>query len=109
MKRLTAVLILALAALSPAVHPAIAQDSEITAGDVVDRETLKAFVLAAAAPFTSLYADKATSLAEYLAGKSCRNLEPKDLGSRGPSTSLFFPLMASFYSTEIIQSSRAKT
>ena len=62
MKRLTVVLILALATLSPAVHPAIAQDAEITAGDVVDRETLKAFVLAAAA-----YADKATSLAEYLA------------------------------------------
>ena len=62
MKRLTAALILALAALSPAAHPVIAQDSEVTAGDVVDRETLKAFVLAAAA-----YADKATSLAEYLA------------------------------------------
>ena len=62
MKRLTAALILALAALSPAVHPAIAQDPEVTAGDVVDRETLKAFVLAAKA-----YADNATSLAEYLA------------------------------------------
>ena len=61
MKRLTAVLILALTALSPAVHPAIAQDSEVTAGDVVDRETLKAFVLAAKA-----YGDKATSLPEYL-------------------------------------------
>ena len=62
MKRLTAALILALATLFPAVHPAVAQDAEVTAGDVVDRETLKAFVLAAAA-----YADKATSLAEYLA------------------------------------------
>ena len=62
MKRLPVLLILALAALSPAVHPAIAQDAEVTAGDVVDRETLKAFVLAAAA-----HADKATSLAEYLA------------------------------------------
>ena len=62
MKRLTAVLMLALATLLPAVHPAIAQDSEITAGDVVDRETLKAFVLAAAA-----YADKAANLPEYLA------------------------------------------
>ena len=61
MKRLTAALILALTALSPAVHPAIAQDSEVTAGDVVDRETLKAFVLAAKA-----YGDKATSLPEYL-------------------------------------------
>ena len=61
MKRLTAALILALTALSPAVHPVIAQDSEVTAGDVVDRETLKAFVLAAKA-----YGDKATSLPEYL-------------------------------------------
>jgi len=62
MKRLTAALILSLATLLPTAHPAIAQDPEVTAGDVVDRETLKAFVLAAAA-----YADKATSLAEYLA------------------------------------------
>ena len=62
MKRLTAVLMLALASLLPAAHPAIAQDSEITAGDVVDRETLKAFVLAAKA-----YGDKAASLPEYLA------------------------------------------
>ena len=61
MKRLTAVLILALTTLWPAMHPAIAQDPEITAGDVVDRETLKAFVLAAKA-----YGDKATSLPEYL-------------------------------------------
>ena len=62
MKRLTAALILALAALSPAVHPAVAQDAEVTAGDVVDRETLKAFVLAAKA-----HADNASSLPEYLA------------------------------------------
>lgn len=61
MKRLTAVLILALATLLPAVHPAIAQDPEVTAGDVVDRETLKAFVHAAKA-----HADKASSLPEYL-------------------------------------------
>ena len=53
---------LALTGLLPAVHPAIAQDAEVTASEVVDRETLKAFVLAAAA-----HADKATSLAEYLA------------------------------------------
>ena len=62
MKRLTVVLMLALASLLPAVHPAIAQDAEITAGDVVDRETLKAFVLAAAA-----YGNQATSISEYLA------------------------------------------
>ena len=62
MKRLTAVLILALASLLPAAHPAIAQDPEVTAGDVVDRETLKAFVHAAAA-----YGDQASSLPEYLA------------------------------------------
>ena len=61
MKRLTAALILSLASVLPAVHPAIAQDSEVTAGDVVDRETLKAFVHAAKA-----YGDKATSLPEYL-------------------------------------------
>ena len=61
MKRLTAVLILALAALLPAAHPAIAQDAEVTAGDVVDRETLKAFVEAAKA-----YGDKASTLPEYL-------------------------------------------
>ena len=58
MKRLTAVLILALATL----FPAVAQDAEVTAGEVVDRETLKAFVHAAKA-----HADNATSLAEYLA------------------------------------------
>ena len=62
MKRLTAALILSLAALSPAVHPAIAQDPEVTAGDVVDRETLQTFVHAAKA-----HTDNATSLAEYLA------------------------------------------
>ena len=62
MERLKAVLMLALTSLLPTVHPAIAQDAEVTAGDVVDRETLKAFVLAAKA-----HADKATSLAEYLA------------------------------------------
>lgn len=61
MKRLTTVLILALTALWPAAHPATAQDPEITAGDVVDRETLKAFVLAAKA-----YGDKASTLPEYL-------------------------------------------
>ena len=62
MKRLTAALILSLATLLPAAHPAIAQDPEVTAGDVVDRETLKAFVHAAAA-----YGDQASSLPEYLA------------------------------------------
>ena len=61
MKRLTAVLMLALATFLSAAHPAIAQDAEITAGDVVDRETLKAFVLAAKA-----YGDKASTLPEYL-------------------------------------------
>ncbi len=61
MKRLTTALILALSTLSPTVHPATAQDAEITAGDVVDRETLKAFVLAAKA-----YGDKASTLPEYL-------------------------------------------
>ncbi|MXY84399.1 MAG: hypothetical protein F4Y91_20665 [Gemmatimonadetes bacterium] len=62
MKRLTAALMLALASLLSAAHPAIAQDPEVTASDVVDRETLKAFVLAAKA-----YGDQASSLPEYLA------------------------------------------
>ena len=61
MKRLPVVLILALTTLSPTAHPAIAQDPEVTASDVVDRETLKAFVLAAKA-----YGDKASTLPEYL-------------------------------------------
>ena len=61
MKRLTVVLMLALATLLPTAHPAVAQDPEVTAGDVVDRETLKAFVLAAKA-----YANNATTLPEYL-------------------------------------------
>ena len=61
MKRLKAVLMLALTGLLPAMHPAIAQNTEVTAGDVVDRETLKAFVLAAKA-----YGDKASTLPEYL-------------------------------------------
>ena len=43
-KHLTAIIILGLACLFPAAHPAVAQDLEVTAGDVVDRETLKAFV-----------------------------------------------------------------
>ncbi len=59
MKRLTAVLMLA--SVLPVAHPAIAQDEEITASEVVDRETLKAFVYTAKA-----YADNATSLPEYL-------------------------------------------
>ena len=49
MKRLTAVLMLSLATLLPAV----AQDPAVTARDVVDRETLQAFVYAAKA-----YADQ---------------------------------------------------
>ena len=62
MKHLTAVLIIALATLLPAAYPTSAQDPEVTAGDVVDRETLKAFVHAAKA-----YLNNATSLPEYLA------------------------------------------
>ena len=62
MKRLTAATIVALAGLWSAAHPAAAQDSEITAADVVDRETLETFVHAAVA-----YADQATTLPEYLA------------------------------------------
>ena len=62
MRTLTAATILTLTALMPAAHPASAQDSEITAADVVDRESLRDFVHAAVA-----YADQATTLAEYQA------------------------------------------
>ena len=43
-KRLTAVLILGLAGFLSAAHPAVARAPDITAGEVVDRETLQAFV-----------------------------------------------------------------
>ena len=44
MKRLITVLILGLASLLPAAHPAVAQTPEVTASEVVDAETLQAFV-----------------------------------------------------------------
>ena len=48
MKRLTAAIILGLSSLFFAVNPAVAQsDATVTARDVVDRESLKAFVLEA--------------------------------------------------------------
>ena len=48
MKRLTAAIILGLASLFFAVNPAVAQnDATVTASDVIDRESLKAFVLEA--------------------------------------------------------------
>ena len=43
-KRLTAVLILGLAGFLSAAHPAVARAPDVTAGEVVDRETLQAFV-----------------------------------------------------------------
>ena len=49
MKRLTSATILTLTALMPAAHPALVQDSEITAAGVVDRESLRDFVHAAVA------------------------------------------------------------
>ncbi len=61
MKRLRSATIVTLAALWTAAHPASAQDSEITAADVVDRETLRDFVHAAVA-----YAGQAATPAEYL-------------------------------------------
>ena len=61
MKRLIAATIVALTALGPAAHPASAQDSEVTAADVVDRESLRDFVHAAVA-----YVGQATTPAEYL-------------------------------------------
>ena len=44
MKRMTVVLILGLASLLPVAHPAAAQSPAVTASQVVDAETLKAFV-----------------------------------------------------------------
>ena len=44
MQRLIAVLILGLASLLPTAHPAVAQTPEVTASEVVDAETLQAFV-----------------------------------------------------------------
>ena len=61
MKRLGGIL-LTLTALMPAAQPALAHHTEIRAGDVVDRESLKEFVLSAAA-----YGGKSTSAAECLA------------------------------------------
>ena len=49
MKRLTAALILGLAGLFVAVSPTVAQSPETTASEVVDRETLQAFVEGASA------------------------------------------------------------
>ena len=60
MKSLTAVLIAALVLLLPAEHPAAAQGPAVKAADVVDRETLRAFVHAARER-----ADQASTLAEY--------------------------------------------
>ncbi|MDE2807535.1 MAG: hypothetical protein OXN90_03880, partial [Gemmatimonadota bacterium] len=54
MKRLTAVLILALVGLFAAADAAIAQSSETTASEVVDRETLQAFVEGAKAQLESI-------------------------------------------------------
>lgn len=60
MKRLKG-LVPGLATLLLPLHPALAQESEITAADVVDRETLKAFILAA-----KEYAENnASSISEY--------------------------------------------
>ena len=44
MKHMTTVLILGLASLLPTAHPAAAQSPVVTASEVVDAETLKAFV-----------------------------------------------------------------
>ena len=53
MKRLTTLVIWGLASLLPAAHPAVAQAPETTASEVVDRETLQAFVEAAKASLES--------------------------------------------------------
>ncbi len=61
MKRLRGI-VLTLTTLWPAAYPALAQEMEVTAGDVVDRESLKAFVLSAAE-----YAGQSTTASECLA------------------------------------------
>ena len=100
MKRVTAATILALAALGPAAHPASAQDSEITAADVVDRETLKEFVHAAVA-----YAGQATTVAEYLGILEEFRVEGRWRQGRSTSMSCF-PMAPSPF-TERIRLSRA--
>ena len=59
MKRLTAAIILGLASLLLAAQTAVAQAPEVTAGEVVDRETLQAFVEAAKEPL-----ERATNFSE---------------------------------------------
>lgn len=61
MKPLTSATIVALTTLWTAAHPVSAQDSEITAAEVVDRDSLRDFVHAAVA-----YARQAATPAEYL-------------------------------------------
>ena len=92
MKRLTAAIILGLASLFVAVNPAVAQnDAKVTASDVVDRESLKAFVLEARE-----YLDSFETLSGYrgrlgeLQGR--RGLEA---GLRLPPTSMSEPRMVS--------------
>ena len=58
-KRLTAAIILGLASLLLAAQTAVAQAPEVTAGEVVDRETLQAFVEAAKEPL-----ERATNFSE---------------------------------------------
>ena len=82
MKRLTAAIILGLASLFFAMNPAVAQnDATVTARDVVDRESLKAFVLEARE-----YLDSFETLSGYRDA-----LE----SFRAPSTSMSEPRMGS--------------
>ena len=69
MKRMTVILILALVGLCAASGAALAQSPEITASEVVDRETLQAFVEGAKAQLESSSGRKAV------------------LGGKAPSTS----------------------
>ena len=89
MKRLTAAIILGLASLFFAVNPAVAQsDATVTASDVVDRESLKAFVLEARE-----YLDSFETLSGYR--EPWRASGPAGSGSRAPSTSMSEPRMGS--------------
>ena len=82
MKRLTAAIILGLSSLLFAVNPAVAQnDATVTARDVVDRESLKAFVLEARE-----YLDSFETLSGY------RDALESFQGRRGVEAGLRLPL-----------------
>ena len=78
MKHMTVVLILGLASLLPIAHPAAAQSPAVTASEVVDAETLKAFVEGAKARIEEIDEAKQllTPFISSLAGR--RRLEARE-------------------------------